>query len=96
LVFKTVNYRELIRFIDSEDFQVFILGHSCGLSDRTMLNMIFQHPKCVSIKVFYYEKEGWNNFFDLTQEIARHFRDKELMRRKIVSQDISESMPQWE
>lgn len=93
--FKTANYRDLIRFIDGDQFQVFVMGHSCGLSDRTMLNMIFQHPKCVSIKVYYYKNGDRDNFFDLTQEIARHFKDKEIMRRKIVSQDLSEPMPQW-
>ena len=53
--FKTSNYHDLIRFIESDDFQVYILGHSCGLSDRTMLNMIFEHTNCKSIKIFYYQ-----------------------------------------
>ncbi|WP_224751182.1 AbiH family protein [Mucilaginibacter pankratovii] len=93
--FKTSNYHDLIRFIESEDFQVFILGHSCGLSDRTMLNMIFEHENCKSIKVFYYvDSEGQNNFENLTQEISRHFKDKASMRKKIVPFDKSEPMPQ--
>jgi hypothetical protein len=29
-------------------------GHSCGLSDRTLLNTIFEHDNCRSIR-FYYE-----------------------------------------
>ena len=37
---KTKNYSLLTRFVESEDFQVHIYGHSCGLSDRTMLNQI--------------------------------------------------------
>lgn len=93
--FKTSNYHNLIRFIDSSDFQVFILGHSCGLSDRTMLNMIFEHDNCKSIKIYYYEdKEGNNNFTTLTQEISRHFKNKGDMRKKIVPFDKSEPMPQ--
>ena len=50
--FQTSNYHDLVRFIESNIFQVFILGHSCGLSDRTMLNMIFEHDHCKSIKLF--------------------------------------------
>ena len=92
--FKTRNYRDLIRFIDGKAFQVFIMGHSCGLSDRTMLNMIFEHVNCVSIKIFYYQDGDSNNYFDLTQEIARHFSNKEMMRRKIVSEDLCERMAQ--
>lgn len=95
--FKTSNYYNLIRFLDSDEYQVFILGHSCGLSDRTMLNMIFEHDNCKSIKIYYYEnKEGQNNFTELTQEISRHFKDKAMMRRKIVSIDKSSPMPQVE
>src|SRR5690606_31651858 len=36
------NYANLIRFIESGSFCVYIWGHSCGLSDRTLLNMIFE------------------------------------------------------
>ncbi|UAY55697.1 AbiH family protein [Arachidicoccus terrestris] len=93
--FKTSNYYNLIRFLDADEYQVFILGHSCGLSDRTMLNMIFEHENCKSIKIYYYqENKQKNNYTELTQEISRHFRDKAMMRRKIVSIDKSSPMPQ--
>lgn len=90
--FKTSNYRNLIRFIESNKFQVFVLGHSCGLSDRTMLNMIFEHENCNSIKIFYHENE--NHYRELTEEISRHFRNKASMRRKIVPFEKSSKMPQ--
>lgn len=90
--FKTSNYRNLIRFIESNKFQVFVLGHSCGLSDRTMLNMIFEHENCNSIKIFYHENEI--HYRELTEEISRHFRDKASMRRKIVPFEKSSKMPQ--
>jgi len=83
--FKTSNYRNLIKFVESEPYQVFILGHSCGLSDRTMLNMVFEHSNCISIKIFYHGDEKENNYVETTHEIARHFKNKEAMRRKIVS-----------
>lgn len=92
--FKTSNYHHLIRFIDTEDFQVYIMGHSCGLSDRTMLNMIFEHSNCKSIKIFYYKTQEGNNYTELTQEISRHFHNKAVMRKKIVPFDQSEEMPQ--
>ena len=95
--FKTNNYHNLIRFIESEDFQVFIIGHSCGLSDRTMLNMIFEHRNCKSIKIYYYDDgKGYNNYTELTQEISRHFKDKAEMRRRIVPFTQSQPMSQME
>lgn len=91
--FKTENYYNLIRFIDSDDFQVYIFGHSCGLSDRTMLKQIFENEKCISIKIFFYERpDGSNDFAEKTMDIARHFEDKGLMRKKIVPFPLSRSL----
>jgi len=93
---KTNNYRQLTSFIDSEQYQIIILGHSCGLSDRTMLQMIFQHDNCRSIKLYYYGDKEKNNFKQTLHEVARHFKDKGLMRRRIVSEENSERMPQFD
>lgn len=84
--FKTENYSNLLRFIESEPFDVEILGHSCGLSDRVLLNTIFEHDNCASIKIHYYQKsETENDFLSKTQEISRHFKDKAKMRMRIVN-----------
>lgn len=92
--FKTSNYHNLLRFIEIDEYQIYTLGHSCGLSDRTMLNMIFEHPNCKSIKIFYHGDKEKNNYTRLTQEISRHFRDKVAMRSKIVPFDKSFPMAQ--
>jgi hypothetical protein len=70
------------------------MGHSCGLSDRTMLNTIFEHHNCRSIKVFYYERNGKDNFKEITQNISRHFNKKTLMREKLVDKSLSCPLPQ--
>lgn len=92
--FSNSNYHNLIRFIDSNIFEVYIWGHSCGLSDRTMLNTIFEHENCKSIKIFYHEFNGKNNHTELTHEISRHFKDKAQMRKKIISFEKSTPLPQ--
>lgn len=93
--FKTHNYRKLEETINTAPFEVRIMGHSCGLSDRVMLNMIFEHANCKSIKVFYYQdKAGNNNFLDLSQNISRHFNLKGLMRRKVRSEVECVPLPQ--
>lgn len=92
--FKTKNYQNLLRFIDSNHFQVFIMGHSCGLSDRVLLNSIFEHKYCSRIKVYYHQKNGTeNDFFEKTQELSRHFKpeNKGIMRKIIAP--FSESSP---
>jgi len=90
--FKTKNYHDLIRFTNQDDFQVFIVGHSCGLSDRTMLKHIFEHERCKSIKIFHYG--GKQDFTEKTYDIARHFSNKGEMRLKIATFDPNDSVPQ--
>lgn len=77
---KTVKYLEtghnkkMLEFIESAPFQVFIMGHSCGNSDRTLLNNIFEHENCVSIKPFYYVKpDGTDTHQELSINITRNF-----------------------
>lgn len=95
--FKTVyyqntdNYKSIIDYLDSEQFQVIIAGHSCSLSDKTLLKTIFEHNNCLSIKPYYYkykdeetgkEKDNWHS---LMTNISRIFTNKEKMREIVVS-----------
>lgn len=91
------NYRNLLEFIESDIFQVFIMGHSCGNSDRTLLHTIFEHDNCISIKPFYYkwgEKEGEDTYSEITRNIYRNFKDKTLFRDRVVNKTHCEPMPQ--
>jgi len=89
------NFYLLTSFLESNDFQVHIYGHSCGVSDRTMLNQIFEHENCKSIKIFYHKiNEGKNDFVDKTYEISRHFKDKTMLRKKLVPLCFCREMPQ--
>lgn len=89
------DYRTLLNWIDTRDFQVFIMGHSCGLSDRTLLNTIFEHKNCHSIKFFYHLRaDDSDNFIDTIQNISRHFSDKSKMRSRIVSRSSSRFLSQ--
>ena len=90
----TSNYRKLLNWIETNKFQVFVFGHSCGLSDRTLLNTIFENDNCRSIKIYYHQREEDNNYTELTQNISRHFNKKALMRTKIVDKTLSEKLDQ--
>jgi len=62
------------------------MGHSCGNSDRTLLNTLFEHKNCVSIKVFYHQiNENDDNYSDVIRNISRNFNDKKMMREKVVN-----------
>lgn len=83
---ETDNYRRLLGFIDSAPYQIYIMGHSCGNSDRTLLNTLFEHKNCLSIKPYYYLREdGTDNYIDIVQNISRDFKDMTLMRDRVVN-----------
>ncbi|MBQ2808694.1 MAG: hypothetical protein IJF06_06290 [Bacteroidaceae bacterium] len=89
------NYRRMLEFVESGPFQVVIMGHSCGLSDRTMLNTLFEHANCVSIKPYYYVNEqGKDNYLDIVQNISRNFTNPQLMRDRVVNKTFCEPLPQ--
>lgn len=85
---KTDNYQNLEAFLADNSFHVYIMGHSCGLSDRVLLNSIFEHKYCQKIQIFYYEKnKNENDHFEKTQNISRHFSGakKGIMRNRIIT-----------
>lgn len=79
------NYKKVLRFIESAPYQVVIMGHSCGRSDRTLLHTIFEHGNCASIKLCYYRKEdGSDDYLEKIQNISRNFVSMERMRDVVV------------
>ena len=87
------NYRNLLEFMESSPYQIFIMGHSCGNSDRTLLNTLFEHRNCVSIKPFYHKwDDGTDNYMELVQNISRNFTDMKLMRDRVVNKTFCETI----
>jgi hypothetical protein len=96
---QTNNYRQLMNFADSDFFQIYTLGHSCGNSDRTLLNKLFTHNNCVSIKPFYHEKEEEgkkiNDYEEIVINISRNFpNEKALLRERVVNKTFCQALPQ--
>ena len=89
----TDNYQKLLDFLEQNKYQVYIWGHSCATSDRVLLQTIFEHENCVSIKPFYYQDEkGNDNFEDLYKNISRHFTDKNKLRDLVVNKKYCEPL----
>ena len=89
------NYRQMLSFIETEPYQILIMGHSCGNSDRTLLNTLFEHKNCVSIKPYFYKRdEETDNYLELVQNISRNFTDMKLMRDRVVNKTYCEPLTQ--
>ncbi|MFI8379192.1 hypothetical protein [Leeuwenhoekiella sp. NPDC079379] len=60
-----------------------------------MLNEVFEHKNCKSIKIYFYEDEyGNNDFTTKAMDISRHFNSNKLMREKIVEFNAANKIPQ--
>lgn len=99
--FQTDNYKKLLKFIDAKegDYKVHTIGHSLGLSDRLLLNTIFEHKNCKEIEIHFHtwvdeNHEQRNDFFHLAKNLSRHFNMefKGKMREIVVSYLDSKSM----
>lgn len=86
---KNNNYKTLLSYLNDKEFQVIILGQSCGLADRTLLNTIFEHENCISIKPYYFldEVNNFDNYDAITMNISRNFNDKKKFRDTIVNKE---------
>jgi len=92
----TSNYQDLFEYLGKDKFEVHIMGHSCGLSDRVLFNHIFEHDNFDRVQLYYYqygEKDYENDYFQKTQELSRYFKlnSKHKMRTKVVP--FSKSKP---
>ncbi len=90
---KTDNYKRVLEYIDSDLFQICIMGHSCGNTDRTLLNTIFEHNNCASVKIYYHQKSATqNNYLDIYKNISRNFNNKAKLRDRVVNQSFCEPL----
>jgi len=89
---ETDKYKKLLEFLNSGDYQIFIFGHSCGNSDRTLLSTLFEHKHCVSIKPFYHKREFDDNYSEIIRNITRNFSNKAILRDKVVNKEYCEPL----
>lgn len=85
------NYSDFLNFINSDKFDVIVLGHSCGLSDKTLLSEVFNNNNCHKIRLLSHNKNPNGvlkientDYITKTYQIGRVFKDKALMRKKLI------------
>lgn len=89
------EYKKAFDFFESDEFQIHIMGHSCALSDRTLLESLVNNENCKSVKIFYHaNQDGKDNYTDIINSLSRHFPDKKRMREIVVNKKYSTPLPQ--
>lgn len=93
---KTHNYHRLLSFIEMGPFQIDIVGHGCGMTDRVLLNTIFEHDNCDRIKILHYK--NINHYTETYMHVSRHFNKdkKHLLRQRVLPFDAKTPCPQWD
>ncbi len=87
------NYNELDEFIRQDIFEIQIFGHSCGVSDFSILRYMFENQNCRKIKIFYNPEEGSSDYTQKVQFINLMIENKD-NKRKIIPLSSSNPMPQ--
>lgn len=91
---KTSNYRRIISYLQAEHYEVKILGHSCGLTDRVLLSEIFTHKNCAEIELLYHDKgKGENDYQERTFAIGRQFPQHLKGRMRYLIKSFDRSVP---
>jgi hypothetical protein len=84
----TDAYSRLLNMIESGVFDVCVVGHSLGMSDKVLLSTIFEHPNCTFIHLTHRDENVEpNSHFEKRIALSRHFKDKALMRSKLMEQN---------
>jgi len=89
---RTENEKLLTYYLKgTKDINVTILGHSCGLSDKLILNQILNEENVKSINIFYYEE--YEQYFQAQVNIDRIMNNDDNFK-KLTDFNSSHRMPQ--
>jgi len=99
---ETSNYKNLRGNLDeySDGVDVHMIGHSGGISDRTLLKEVFEHNNCKEINIHHPPSEndpdGKQTYRNISYGVSRYFENNMEMRRKVKSYDATLTIPQYQ
>ncbi len=89
---RTKSQNKLIDYLETtEKIDVLVFGHSCGISDKLILNQILNHKNISSIRVFYHEIH--ETYFETQVNIDR-IMNNDANFSKLLNFEESYRMPQ--
>ncbi len=91
-------YADILDNESIKDYVVFVLGHSMGTTDKTLLEEIFNSPKCKKIHLFKRsdleeEEEVKKSFNELVFAASRIISNEKDLRKKILNYKESDYFP---
>lgn len=87
------NYKMALGLLELEkNIKVEIIGHSCGMTDKTLLKTIFEHPNVSNIEYKYHSESKY--YYENIYNMSRIFSDNSLMRKKVIDFRNTSNIPQ--
>jgi hypothetical protein len=91
--FNNNAFKKLTSFIKKDDFEVIVLGHSCGESDGSALSRLFNSKNCIRVSVCHYKRE---EFQPKLIQIKKHCPNPDERIFNLISSFSNKlSIPQW-
>ncbi len=87
------NKTNLFNWVKSSGYKVKLIGHSCGESDRTLLNELLSHDNCKSIKIYSRDKSDFESIRDNIgkfEKFENYISDKIIPFEKLENHIISQ------
>lgn len=76
-------YQQLFFELQKQEYDVVVIGHSLGLSDKLLLESIFENEYCKAIHLTH---TGGESHFNKRIALSRHFKDKKIFRHKLMNE----------
>lgn len=91
---RTISETVIRDYLDgTKNIDVTVIGHSCGLSDKLILNQIFNHENINSIRILYHDK--FENYFQTQVNMDRIMKD-DIKFKKLISYEKEFRFPSIE
>jgi hypothetical protein len=91
--FNNNAFEKFTSFIEKDDFEVIVLGHSCGESDGSILSRLFNNKNCTKVSVCHYKRD---EFQTKLIQIKKHCPNPEERIFNLIKPFSDElSIPQW-
>lgn len=85
------SYDNIIEYIDKDNFEIFSIGHSLGLSDKTFLKEVLEHKNVSKVNLFYHkDRKGYQNINNNLSRIV----DPKIGNEKVFNFRKSKMIPQ--
>ena len=90
---RTSNEKILADYLSNhKKIRVTILGHSCGISDKLILEQILNHNNIHSVRILYYN--NYESYFNSQINVYRIINNNDNFEKIVNYQDCCR-MPQW-